>query len=78
MDTMVKKRGKIKKIATGKKIEITVPEEDMTLLRKLAKRFGWNIRLKKSGIEKGLEDIAAGRVYKARDMEDLKQHLLNQ
>lgn len=76
MDTMVKKRGKIKKIATGKKIEITVPEEDMTLLRKLAKRFGWNIRLKKSGIEKGLEDIAAGRVYKAKNAEDMFKQIL--
>lgn len=73
---MVKKRGKIKKIATGKKIEITVPEEDMTLLRKLAKRFGWNIRLKKSGIEKGLEDIAAGRVYKAKNAEDMFKQIL--
>lgn len=76
MDTMVKKRGKIRKIATGKKIEITVPEEDMTLLRKLAKRFGWNIRLKKSGIEKGLEDIAAGRVYKAKNAEDMFKQIL--
>ena len=28
--------------------------------------------------EKGLEDIKAGRVYKAKDMEDLKKYLLNQ
>ena len=51
---------------------------DMALLKELAKKFGWNIGRKKSGIEEGLEDIKAGRVYKAKDMEDLKKYLLNQ
>lgn len=58
---------------TVKKVEITLPEIDMALLKELAKKFGWNIGRKKSGIEKGLEDIKAGRVYKAKDMEDLKK-----
>ena len=61
---------------TVKKVEITLPEVDMALLKELAKKFGWNIGRKKSGIEKGLEDIKAGRVYKAKDMEDLKKYLL--
>mgnify|MGYP000178416100 CR=1 FL=1 len=61
---------------TVKKVEITLPEVDMALLKELAKKFGWNIGRKKSGIEKGLEDIKA--VYKAKDMEDLKKYLLNQ
>ena len=42
---------------TVKKVEITLPEVDMALLKELAKKFGWNIGRKKSGIEKGLEDI---------------------
>ena len=63
---------------TVKKVEIPLPEVDMALLKELAKKFGWNIGRKKSGIEKGLEDIKAGRGYKAKDMEDLKKHLLNQ
>lgn len=63
---------------TIKKVELSIPEVDMALLKELAKKFGWSIRKKKSGIEKGLDDIAAGRVYKAKDMDDLKQHLLNQ
>lgn len=62
--------------AALKKIEVTIPEVDMDLLKILAKRFGWSIGKKKSGIEKGLEDIKAGRVYKAKDMDDLKRHLL--
>ena len=61
-----------------KKVELSIPEVDMALLKELAKKFGWSIGKKKSGIEKGLDDIAAGRVYKAKDMDDLKQHLLNQ
>ena len=51
---------------TVKKVEITLPEEDMALLKELAKKFGWNIGRKKSGIEKGLEDIKAGRVSNGR------------
>lgn len=39
---------------TVKKVEITLPEVDMALLKELAKKFGWNIGRKKSGIEKGL------------------------
>ena len=50
---------------TVKKVEITLPEVDLALLKELAKKFGWNIGRKKSGIEKGLEDIKAGRTHKA-------------
>ena len=52
---------------TVKKVEITLPEVDMALLKELAKKFGWNIGRKKSGIEKGLEDIKAGRTHKAKN-----------
>ena len=45
-------------------------------LKELAKKFGWSIGKKKSGIQKGLDDIKAGRIYRAKDMNDLKQHLL--
>ena len=46
-----------------KKVEITLPEVDMALLKELAKKIGWNIGRKKSGIAKGLEDIKAGRTH---------------
>ena len=55
---------------TVKKVEITLPEVDMALLKELAKKFGWNIGRKKSGIEKGLEDI------KAKNAEDMFQQIL--
>ena len=59
-----------------KKVELSLPEMDMALLKELAKTFGWSIGKKKSGIQKGLDDIKAGRIYRAKDMNDLKQHLL--
>lgn len=59
-----------------KKVELTIPEVDMALLKELAKKFGWSVGKKKSGIEKSLEDIAAGRVHKAKDAEDLFKQIL--
>ena len=47
---------------TVKKVEITLPEVDMALLKELAKKFGWNIGRKKSGIEKGLEPCTTYRL----------------
>ena len=58
-----------------KKVELSLPEMDMALLKELAKKFGWSIGKKKSGIQKGLDDIKAGRIYRAKDMNYLKQHL---
>ena len=46
------------------------------MLKELAKKFGWNIGRKKSGIEKGLEDIKAGRTHKAKNAEDMFQQIL--
>ena len=35
-----------------KKVELSLPETDMALLKELAKKFGWSIGKKKSGIQK--------------------------
>ena len=59
-----------------KKVELSLPEMDMVLLKELAEKYGWSIGNKNSGIQKGLDDIKAGRTYRAKDMNDLKQHLL--
>ena len=59
-----------------KKIELSLPEMDMALLKELAEKYGWSIGKKKSAIQMGLDDIKAGRNYRAKDMIDLKQHLL--
>ena len=59
-----------------KKVELSLPEMDMVLLKELAEKYGWSIGKKKSGIQKGLDDIKAGRTYRAKYMNDFKQHLL--
>ncbi|MCL3852822.1 MULTISPECIES: hypothetical protein [Parabacteroides] len=61
---------------TIKKVELSIPEVDMALLKELAKKFGWSIGKKKSGIEKGLDDIAAGRVRKAKNAEEMFKQIL--
>ncbi|MBC5634052.1 hypothetical protein [Parabacteroides hominis] len=59
-----------------KKVELSLPEMDMALLKELAKKFGWSIGKKKSGIQKGLDDIKAGRVHKAKNAEDMFKQIL--
>lgn len=59
-----------------KKVELSLPEMDMALLKELAKKFGWSIGKKKSRIQKGLDDIKAGRVHKAKNAEDMFKQIL--
>ncbi|WP_337813042.1 hypothetical protein [Parabacteroides johnsonii] len=59
-----------------KKVELSLPEMDMALLKELAKKYGWSIGKKKSGIQKGLDDIKAGRVHKAKNAEDMFKQIL--
>ena len=59
-----------------KKVELSLPETDMALLKELAKKSGWSIGKKKSGIQKGLDDIKAGRVHKAENAEDMFKQIL--
>lgn len=61
-----------------KHIYLSIPQSDYRLISSLSRKMGWTIHHKrKSGLELALEDIAAGRVYKAEDGADLvKQCLL--
>ena len=59
-----------------KKVELSLPEMDMALLKELAKKYGWSIGKKKSGIQKGLDDIKAGREHKAKNAEDMFKQIL--
>lgn len=43
--------------ATIKKVELSIPKTDLPLLKELADKFGWIIRVKESDIEKDMEDI---------------------
>ena len=56
---------------------VQVPTMDLTLFRSLIKKMGWTARKTRvSGIEKGLEDIRKGRIYHAKDSEDLIRQIL--
>ncbi len=55
---------------------LKVPSIDKTLFEALVRKMGWIFSEEKSGIEKGLEDIEAGRVYSAKNSQDLIQQIL--
>ena len=53
-----------------------MPNSDFNLLKTLSKKMGWSIkRQRKSGIDKALDDIKAGRVFEAKSVEDLFEQL---
>lgn len=61
-------------------IQLTLPKADIKMLRKLASGMGWTLSTitlkKKTGIEKGLEDIRKGNVFQAKDSQDLIKQIL--
>ena len=57
-------------------VYVSLPNSDFNLLKTLSKKMGWSIkRQRKSGIEKALDDIKAGRVFEAKSVEDLFEQL---
>ena len=58
-------------------VQLTLPNADLTFLRTISRKMGWSLkRQRKSGIEKGLEDIQRGNVYHAKNSEDLIKQIL--
>lgn len=56
---------------------IQVPTMDLAFFRSLIKKMGRTAKKTRvSGIERGLEDIRKGRVYHAKDSEDLIRQIL--
>ena len=57
-------------------VYVSLPNSDLNLLKTLSKKMCWSIkRQRKSGIEKALDDVKAGRVYEAKSVEDLFEQL---
>ena len=57
-------------------ISISIPITDLSFLRTLSKKMGWTIkRPRKSGIDRALDDVKAGRVYEAKNVDDLFEQL---
>ena len=61
---------------TMETISFELPKADSKLFKELAKKMGWTITDKKSGIEKAMEDVKTGRVYKAKDADELFKQIL--
>ena len=62
--------------ATKEQIILEIPSLDAAFLRTLSKKMGWTMkRQRKSGLQRALEDVAAGRVYEAKSVEDLMAQL---
>ena len=52
--------------------KLTLPYTDQSFLRTIAEKMGWSLKIqRKSGIEKGLDDIRRGNVFHAKDSADL-------
>lgn len=57
-------------------VNLTLPYADVSFLRTLSKKMGWSVRAeRKSGIEKGLDDIRKGNLYHAKNSEDLLKQI---
>lgn len=62
--------------ANTENVTLSLPNADLTMLRLLSRKMGWKLKThRKSGLEKALEDVAAGRVYEAKSFEDLLEQL---
>ena len=62
--------------------QITVPTADVSMLKKLIAGMGWTMSAltpkRKAGIERGLEDIKKGNVYRAENSADLVKQIFGQ
>lgn len=64
-------------ISTVENVQLTLPNADISFLRTISKKMGWALKLqRKSGIDKGLEDIRKGNVFHAKNSEDLIKQIL--
>jgi hypothetical protein len=62
--------------STSESVTLMLPNEDLSFLRTLSKKMGWTFRRhRKTGIEKGLDDIKKGKVYHAKNSEDLVKQI---
>ena len=64
-------------VAIPEDVMLSLPNTDISFLRTLAKKMGWTMKIRrKSGIDKGLEDIRKGNVFHAKDSQDLIKQIM--
>ena len=60
----------------SQQVFLTIPSSDYRFISTLSQKMGWTIRKpRKSGLQKAMEDVAAGRVYEAKNVDDLLAQL---
>ena len=58
------------------RVYLTVPYSDLKFIRTMSHKMGWEMhRERKSGLERAIDDVRAGRVYEAESVEDLIRQL---
>ena len=62
-------------------VSVQIPQSDWQLFDSLAREHGWKTRerelsSRRCGIDRALEDVAAGRVLRAEDVDDLLNQIL--
>ena len=62
-------------------VSVQIPQSDWQLFDSLAREHGWKTRERKPsshrcGIDRALEDVAAGRIFHAEDTDDLFNQIL--
>ncbi|MDO4164603.1 MAG: hypothetical protein Q4D56_09505 [Bacteroides sp.] len=65
--------------AEVKSIKLTIPLSDWSFFKDLAKVRGWKTTestSRLSGLDKAIEDVKEGRVYHAKDADDLIKQIL--
>ena len=64
-------------LAISEDVTLSLPNTDISFLRTLSKKMGWTMKVhRKSCIEKGLEDLRKGNVYRAKNSQDLVKQIL--
>ena len=59
-----------------RQVHISVPQRDYHFIRALSQKMGWTLHTqRKSGMQKAVEDVQAGRVYEASSVDDLLAQL---
>ena len=57
---------------------LQIPQSDVRFLSVIAKKMGWTKKkaiARKTGLDMALDDVREGRVYKAKDVDDLIRQL---
>ena len=58
-------------------VQLTLPNADLSFFCIFSRKMGWTLKThRKNGIEKGLDDIRKGRIYHAKNSEDLINQIL--